>query len=192
MSADANKPPKGVRPGGHRRIDRVLGDDYLAELPALDLTALRARRDDARQEEADLSYLRRMLHGRIDLVRAEQARRDGTAEGGSLVDELPRILAEDRPASPRGLGRHLSAQPSRLDAHRRRVEKLVADVAADDLGGLSDAELDRSLAAFREAEAEISATRQLVQQAMDACTAEIGRRYRDGEADVADLLSAQD
>ncbi len=186
--------PRGVRPGGNRRIDRVLGDDYLSELGRLDLAALRSRRDDARQEETDLSYLRRMLHGRIDVIRAAQARRAGEPDSASsLVEELPRILADEPSGAARqddrARARHLSVEPSRLDAHRRRVEALVADVGADDLAGRSDDELAGSLVAFRDAEAEISQTRRLVQQAMDACTAEIGRRYRDGQATPADVLN---
>jgi hypothetical protein len=196
VTAEDSKPPKGVWPGGHRRIDRVLGDDYLKELGSLGLAELRSRRDDARQEQADLSYLRRMLHGRIDLLDAEQQRRRGGSARRSLVDELPRILA-DQPTGSEGTdssaararARHLSVEPSRVDAHRRRVEALIADVAADDLAASSDEELTQSLAAFREAEADVSETRRLVQQAMDACTAEIGRRYRDGEAGPADMLA---
>ena len=61
-----------VRPGGRRRIDRVLGAGFSTGLGELGLAEVRARRDDAAQEETDLSYLRRLLHARIDLVRAEQ------------------------------------------------------------------------------------------------------------------------
>lgn len=37
----------------------------------------------------------------------------------------------------------------------------------------------------------VSAKRRLVQTVMDACSAEIARRYRDGEADVTSLLDAE-
>ncbi|HWR48122.1 MAG TPA: aerial mycelium formation protein, partial [Pseudonocardiaceae bacterium] len=66
--------------GGRRRIDRVLDPGYVAGLAELGLGEVRTRRDDAAQEETDLSYLRRLLHARIDIVRAEQRRR---REGGS-------------------------------------------------------------------------------------------------------------
>jgi hypothetical protein len=49
-----------VRPGGRRRIDRVLGPGYLSGLGDLPLKVLRERRDEAAQEETDLSYLRRL------------------------------------------------------------------------------------------------------------------------------------
>jgi hypothetical protein len=37
-------------------------------------------------------------------------------------------------------------------------------------------------------EQEVSDKRRAVQTVMDACTAEVTRRYRDGDADVSDLL----
>jgi hypothetical protein len=42
-----------------------------------------------------------------------------------------------------------------------------------------------------EEEQGLSAKRRAVQTVMDACSAEITRRYRDGEADVATLLGEQ-
>ncbi|HEY2724439.1 MAG TPA: aerial mycelium formation protein, partial [Pseudonocardiaceae bacterium] len=36
-----------VRPGGRRRIDRVLAPDYTDGLDALDMTEVRARRNEA-------------------------------------------------------------------------------------------------------------------------------------------------
>jgi hypothetical protein len=176
-------------PGGHRRIDRVLASEFTTDLAALPLADVRARRHDAEQEETDLSYIRRMLQGRIDIVRAELARRSGEG-GASLVDALPRILADDARGGARGLGRHATAEPSRADAHRRYVEALVADVDVSDVGSRSDEELASTLETFEREERDISTKRRAVQQVMDACAAEIARRYRDGEADVADILDS--
>src|SRR3954464_8302814 len=98
---------------GRRRIDRVLADDYLDGLAGRSLDEVRALRNDAEQEEADLSYVRRLLQGRMDLVRAEQARR--TASGGApLIDLLAEVLA-DGPRSNHGSGRFLTVEPSRVD-----------------------------------------------------------------------------
>lgn len=47
------------------------------DLGALSLPELRTLRRDAQQDEADLSYVRRLLQGRIDILRAELARRGG-------------------------------------------------------------------------------------------------------------------
>jgi hypothetical protein len=175
--------------GGNRRIDRVLGDDFLGDVHELSLTDLRARRDDAEQEEADVSYLRRLVQGRIDILRAELARRGGEGSG-SLLADLPQILGESGPrTAPRGLGRHSVVEPSRADEHRRYVESLVADVDLSDVGARSDEELRAALAVFAGEEEDLSGKRRRIFDILDACSAEITRRYRDGEADVGDLLT---
>jgi hypothetical protein len=174
---------------GNRRIDRVLSADYLDRLAEVPLEELRRRRDEAAQEEVDLSYLRRLLQGRIDILNAEIAHR-ATDGKQSIIEALPRILADDDRPEARGLGRHLNVEPSRADAHRRHVEALVADVDLSDLSGQSEAELHRSLRVFEEEERTVSETRRAVQSVVDACAAELARRYRDGQADVTKLLSA--
>jgi hypothetical protein len=176
--------------GGNRRIDRVLAEGFLDGLRDLPLSEVRDLRTDAEQEEVDLSYLRRMIQGRLDILRAELNRRDGTTTG-SLVDGLAAILA-DEPRSPaRGLGRHTTVEPSRADSHRRYVEALVANVDLSDVSARSTDELAHAMRTLSEEEQGISSKRRLVQKAMDACSAEITRRYRDGEADVDALLSEQ-
>ena len=179
-----------VRPGGNRRIDRVLAPAYLDQLDALPINALRARRREAEQEEVDLSYLRRLLHGRIDLVRAEQARRAGNGHDAQVVDSLAQILSE----SPRGTRpfdrvRHLVTEPSRADRRRRRVERLVANVDLSDVGARTDDELDRVLRTYRDEEKLVSDVRAQVQQVLDAYAAELARRYSTGAASVGDLLA---
>ena len=150
-------------------------------------------RGEAEQEETDLSYLRRLLQGRADILRAELDRRNGRGPGGSLIDALPGILAEDmaRSSSPHGMGRHQTVEPSRVDSHRRYVEALVADTDLSDTARHDDAALTRLLDVLEREETDVSAKRRLVQTVMDACTAEIGRRYRDGGADVSDLLPSE-
>src|SRR5690606_37526328 len=60
----------------------------------MDLDEPRAVRRRAQREEAELSYLRRLLHGRIDILQAERRRR--ASRNAALLDlaELPRILAD--------------------------------------------------------------------------------------------------
>jgi len=179
-------------PGGHRRIDRVLAEDFLSGLTDRSLEEVRAMRADAEQEETDLSYLRRLLQGRLDILRAEVERRAGRGPGGSLLDALPGILAEDMASgSPHGMGRHVTVEPSRVDSHRRYVEALVADTDLSDVGQHDAETLARLVDVLEREEVEVSAKRRLVQTVMDACTAEIGKRYRDGDADVSDLLPSE-
>jgi DNA repair exonuclease SbcCD nuclease subunit len=175
--------------GGRRRIDRVLADDFLDGVEQADLDALRSLRHEADQEDADLSYIRRLLQGRIDIVQAEVARRASGGEGASLVDQLATILADDS-RSTHGSGRHLTVEPSRVDEHRRAVEQVVADAVLSDVGARSDAELAEALEKLRTFEAEVSTLRRQVQVVADKLTAELGGRYRDGSASIADALSS--
>lgn len=173
--------------GGRRRIDRVLAPGFLDGLQDADLDRLRELRHEADQEDADLSYIRRLLQGRIDIVDAELRRRAPGGENISIVEQLAKILADDS-RSTRGVGRHLQVEPSRVDEHRRGVEAIVADAVLSDVGARSDDELTSSLERLRAYEREVSALRGQVQQVADALTAELGRRYREGMADAGAAL----
>jgi hypothetical protein len=178
---------EGVLTGGKRRIDKVLASNYLEGLEQLPLDEIRALRDDAGQEEADLSYLRRLLQGRIDIVTAELSRRGGGGEESGLVGDLPRILADSSRGEARGMGRHQVAEPSNTGSTRRAEEQLAA-MDVTNLAEREDDEVHDLLDGIRATETDISARRRAVQGVFDAASAEITKRYRDGRADVGDLL----
>jgi hypothetical protein len=169
----------------------VLAPDYVQHLDQLDLVEVRTRRDDAAQEETDLSYLRRLLHGRIDIVRAEQKRR---SEGGSssVVERLAEILSGNVVGlAPSGAGRHQPLEPSRAEAHRRHVEALVSDADLSDVASLPEDRLDLALRTYVAEEESVSQRRREVQRVVDALNDEIGGRYRAGSASVDKLLAAE-
>ncbi|MBT0767659.1 hypothetical protein KIH74_01900 [Kineosporia sp. J2-2] len=180
-------------PGGRRRIDRVLAPGYLDGIDALQLEELRARRAEADQEEVDLSYARRLLQGRIDILRAEQQRRNGDGSDqpvlGNRTDEaiaeaLTRILgAEQR--TDRGLGRHLATTPSRVGEHRREAERAVADVGVSDLE-MADGDLEAAIQKLVAIEGKVSRSRKQVQHVVDTLTAEVARRYQLDQVSLAD------
>ncbi|MGH3977738.1 MAG: aerial mycelium formation protein [Pseudonocardiaceae bacterium] len=179
-----------VRNGGRRRIDRVLASAFSDDLAQLPLAEVRSRRDDAAQEETDLSYLRRLLHARIDIVRAEQCRRryGGAA---SVVAELAGILAANATGPATGSGRYRTLEPSRAEAHRRNVEALLSDVDLSDVVSLSGERLDDALSAYLAEEQSVSQRRRQVQRVMDLLNAEIGSRYARGDTSVDDLLAGE-
>lgn len=179
-----------VRPGGRRRIDRVLGPGYLSDLGELPLSVLRERRDEAAQEETDLSYLRRLLHARIDIVRAEQERRSSGGER-SVVDQLAVILADNAIGPATGSGRHQRLEPSRAGEHRRFAEALIGDTDLSDVSSLSDKKLSDALNTYADEEVSVSSYRREVQGVMDTINAEIATRYRKGTASVDDLLDTE-
>jgi hypothetical protein len=174
--------------GGRRRVDRVLGEGFLDDLESLSLHELRERRHDAEQEDADLSYIRRLLQGRLDIIRAERERRTKAA-GDKVVDHLSEVLG-DGTRSTHGSGRFLHVEPSRVAESRRRVEQLIADPHLSDIDTLTDGEIVQAYEEIAIHEQAVSDLRHRVQVAMDTLTAEVARRYRDGRASVDELLKA--
>ena len=182
-------------PGGRRRVDRVLAPDFLVGLSELGLDEVRARRAEAEQEEVDLSYARRLLQGRLDILRAEQDSRE--TDGGmireprtdvEIVGALARILADGGPRTDHGMGRYLgSVEPTRVGEHRREAERAVADVGSSDLAAMSDAVLAEAVEHLGDIETRVSRTRRRVQAVVDTLTEEIARRYATGE--IAIVLS---
>lgn len=174
------------RHGGRRRIDRVLDPEFSTALPELDDATLRSRRDDAQQEEVDLSYLRRLLHGRLDLLEDERKHRTGdrpapvkgaARSDAELAEALSKILADDHPTT-RGSGRFLSTGPSRVGEHRREVELAVDDLDIARPSDLPDASLGEAIARLRELEGRVSHVRREVQDVEQLLTDELGRRLQ--------------
>ena len=70
----------------------------LPDLASLSDTELKELIDELTEEEQEISYRRRLLHGKIDILRAELVARLQKSEGKSVldhvdVDRLANILA---------------------------------------------------------------------------------------------------
>ena len=176
-------------PGGRRRVDRVLDPQFINDVQNIDVQELRRRRFEAEQEEADLSYLRRLLHGRIDILEAELQRRQHESYK-SLIDGLTSIL-KDPVRTARGISRHLNVEPTRMSEHRRLVERLVADPQLSDVTMRSNDEIDAALEHLKAHEKEVSEVRKDVQEVVDLFASELTARYREGRASVDSLLFHQ-
>jgi hypothetical protein len=175
-------------PAGGAAVDELLDPAFLENALTLPMTEVRRLRRVAEQEEVNLSYTRRLLQGRLDIVRRELQRR-AEHDGRSLVDLLPEILSEKGRGPAHGLGRHQTVQPAAPEEYESWVNSLASGVDLSAVSELSDAKLEKAARALADAESELSQRRRGVQQVMDALAAELGRRYRDGEADVAALLA---
>jgi hypothetical protein len=175
-------------PAGGAAVDELLAPDFLDAIATRSMSDVRRLRRQAEQEEVNLSYTRRLLQGRLDIVRRELQRRADN-DGRSLVDLLPEILAEKGRGPAHGLGRHQTVQPGEPEQYEAWVNALTPGVDLSSVGELPDATLEKAARALAEAEKGLSQRRRGVQQVMDALAAELGRRYREGEADVAALLA---
>jgi hypothetical protein len=175
-------------PAGGAAVDALLAPDFLEGVAGRPMADVRQLRRRAEQSEVDLSFARRLLQGRLDIVRRELQRR-AEHDGRALVDLLPEILAEKGRGPAHGLGRHQTVQPSAPEQTEQWVNALTRGVDLTAVPELSDADLEGAARALTAAERDLSERRRGVQQVMDALAGELGRRYRDGEADVAALLA---
>lgn len=163
---------------GLRRIDTVLEPEFIVGLDAIDLEELRARRDTAEDVETQISYYRRLLHGRMDLLNFELRRRSGEEER-SLLDALPEILAMGMVLGAEPNLRYIDVMPPLpTTTGRRLIDKIMDDGILTQLPELSDEEVDESLERLREVEAELSTQRKQLHVVIDALQDEIVARYR--------------
>jgi hypothetical protein len=156
----------------------------LPDPASLSLDELRSLRNQLQLEDDVVSYARRVAQARLDLVKAEaRHRRD---DGEVVVDEELRTV----------LSSHLTGGPARpprptedLSDHPLAVEldELCAVNGLGRLKSLDDDELLALTTAIATFEEKVSSDRRARFEQLDALSAELVRRYRDGEADIASL-----
>ena len=155
---------------------------------SLSLDELRSLRNKLQAEDDVVSYVRRVAQARVDLVRAEQHRRERGERSEDLSSELRVVLSthltSGAPRPPRpveDLGENeLSNELDRICAEHgfSRLEELTPDEMNA---------LERELTAY---ERRVSDDRRERFDRLDALSAELVRRYRDGEASVDGLLGS--
>ena len=164
---------------------------YLDGLEGWSLADVRTRRNEATEVETGLSYLRRIIQGRLDILLAEQRlRRDGEGHSDltSLVEELPTILS-DHVHAP-GLGRLPALMgPGELDPElEARLEAVIPASHLAKIDSLEDSEVSSACEGLVELEKTVSSQRRSVFEVLDRLQDEIVRRYGTGEATVDSLL----
>lgn len=179
-----------VKAEPRRRGDRIFGASYVEGLESVPTQELRRRKIECEEYESELSYARRLLQGKLDILSHELERRAAGGESGieDIIKTLPRILAEG--ASP-SLGRLPRIfLPKNAEVHRREIECLVSEATLARIDELSSEELAEIVESLTVAEKEISHRRRRVQQVMDAVSGELVRRYREGQEDPTVLLTS--
>ncbi|HJQ77101.1 MAG TPA: hypothetical protein VJ948_07545 [Acidimicrobiia bacterium] len=161
-----------------RRIDVVLEPGYLEGFDELDLDEVRRRRDTAEDVEAQISYYRRLLHGRMDLIDFEMRRRSGQEER-NLLEALPEILAHGMVLGSEPTLKHIETMPPLPSVTGRRlIDKIMDDGILASLPELTDEELVEALERLREVETELSGQRRQLHQVIDKLQDEMVARYR--------------
>lgn len=170
-----------------RRIDIVLEPEYLEGLADLELNEVRRRRDTAEDVEAQISYYRRLLHGRMDLLHFEQRRRTGE-EQRSILEALPEILAKGMILGSEPNLRHIETMPPLPSVTGRRlIDKIMDDGVLANIKELSEDEIVEAIDRLREVETELSGQRRQLHQVIDRLQDEIVSRYRSQQDDEASV-----
>jgi len=154
------------------------------ELPdpsELTLEELRSLRQQLQLEDDAVSYARRVAQARLDLVKAEAQHRS-TGSDAVVDEELRTVLSSHLtggPARPPRPTEDLSDHPLAVE-----LDEICASHGLGRLKSLDDAELSSLLDAVATFESRVSSDRRARFERLDALSAELVRRYRDGEADV--------
>lgn len=164
--------------GGKRRIDRILAEDFARDLESLEMDELRARRDLSRAEREYLSFLRRLLQGRRDILRDELGRRETGGEAGPLVERITAVLGEGPRGRSRGEAVTVPLPDEEVTLARRRIERLLSDARLSDLDRLSDDDLRETIQRVDEEERRVSDARGRVMGVHDRLQGELKRRLR--------------
>jgi hypothetical protein len=150
----------------------------------LSLADLRGLRQQLQLEDDAVSYARRVSQARLDMVKVEQMHRSDV-DGGEAADDLRAVLSQHLtggPARPPRPTEDLSDHPLAIE-----LDELCARLGFGHLKDLDDAELSTLFEALAEFERRVSSDRRERFDRLDALSAELVRRYRDGEASIDTL-----
>jgi hypothetical protein len=173
-------------------LSRLLAPTYLDDVGGRSLDEIRQMRVECQEAEASLSYLRRLIQGRMDIVHAYLARPEGSdaPDLSSIVDNLAGILAG--PGRPSGPGHNPILHTPDTDDMAELTTELDAILDADEiglLGGRSDDQLRGLADSLGELEHRVSAERRGLHERIDTLQAELVERHKSGRASVDGLLS---
>lgn len=151
-----------------RRRPPVKFADNAPELSELGLAQLRDYRAALSAEEDKVSYWRRLLHGRIDVLQAEAG-----SEGTLSLDDLVRVLGDTGTGRSRRalLGIPAPVQLPNLPDLEQLAQLWEADPHDPE-------EIALLVERLRAKESRLSAYRSALHQLIDAATGELIMRYR--------------
>lgn len=173
------------------QLQRYIDEGVPTDLTSWSNDQLRRVRAEDEAVEAAVSYARRVLQGRVDIVRAELERRHaaGSERAATLLDGLAALLAGDHVATDPARARATSVEvPARAEDLVARIDADLGESVLSRLADRDDAAIASLLDALGDHEVELSQARRALFDRIDAMRDELAARYKDGRASVADLL----
>jgi hypothetical protein len=176
------------------RLERVLAGDYASGLEDLSIDEVRTRRHECQEIEVGLSYARRLVQGRLDIIHAELERRQsggGRSDASQLVDRLKGGEMLGDQARPAGNGRlpTMMAPDQASDEFSGEMDEIADPQSLATLPELSDDVIGKLADRLTTLERSLSERRRSVFDRIDAFQAEIVRRYKTGSANPDELLA---
>lgn len=190
----------------HADLQRLLADDLLTDAQSQPMDRLRSIRVQLNQAEGDVSFVRRVSQGRLDIVGHEVERRSGGGNGpnggdgpaaspgpaepgvNDLLFDMPDILADESSGSARGRSVAVGEPGPIAEALLASLDAIASPSQLSGVAGLTQGDLADLVDTLRQFEIELSAARRALHDRIDGIQDEIARRYRDGEASVDALL----
>jgi hypothetical protein len=173
-------------------LERLFAPDYLEGVDGRSLDEVRAMRAECQEVEEIVSYLRRVVQGRLDVVHSFLDHHESGQSVGdldSIVEDLSAIIGSG-PARPQGYGRLPSQMSPDMEAVglTREIDEVLDADGIGKLPTMTEDEL-RSLAGrLTTVETRISEQRRTLHERIDVLQAQIVSRYKTGEATVDGLL----
>ncbi|MGB7050351.1 MAG: hypothetical protein WBG41_02145 [Acidimicrobiales bacterium] len=173
----------------------LLVDDYLAGLADKELDEIRAMRTECQHAEVALSYVRRLIQGRLDIVNTflEYPPVGRSPDLAALVRDLPGILSSG-PGRAAGFG-HLPMLIGPDTEDSELTDELMAELdsvlGAEEIGRLADLkrqDLEDLSTRLNAIERRVSGVRRALHERIDALQAEVVQRHKTGQASVDELL----
>jgi len=172
-------------------LDRLVPVQETGPLGGLGMGELRRRRNALQEAELALSYVRRQVQVRLDIVLDELAHRKAGAparDTRELVADLPKILADHGGGTGRGSYNEIAIPPDAVEAVVADLDRILDTAALGSLEGKSDIQLGAAAEELGAIERRVSQRRRSLHTAIDALQEEMLRRYKSGEASVDALL----
>jgi hypothetical protein len=148
----------------------------------LTLADIRAQRNALQAQEDAISFVRRLAQGRLDLVQDEQRRRASGSDQpvGSLADRLADVFGQQH-----GGGSARPPRETNVPADHPLVlelDQLCEHYQFESMENIDDKSLDELAGALGMFEKSCSGQRHDLFEQIDALTAELVRRVREGGA----------
>ena len=164
-------------PGADARRRSVTSTVPSAELAGLELDDLRRYRHGLEAEEDKVSYWRRLVHARIDVLEAES----GT--GHTLgIDELVRVLGDT------GSGRSRHALVSFRAADPLPDLPELSDMWVTEVDPHDPEQVSDALERLRTAEQQLTTYRRALHDRIEEATRELILRYRENPLAALDVI----